>query len=59
MGAQESRTRHNEEEPAVQDYYAILQVSESADQDEIKASIPLLFSNYHSPPDRKRFENKP
>jgi hypothetical protein len=38
MGAQESRTEHNDSDAAAQDYYSILGVTESADQDEIKAS---------------------
>lgn len=38
MGAQESKTEHNDNDAAAQDYYSILGINESADQDEIKAS---------------------
>lgn len=38
MGAQESRDAPGESDTAVQDYYSILEVSETATQDEIKAS---------------------
>lgn len=44
MGAQESKTEHSDA-PAVQDYYSILQISESADQDEIKASNVITECN--------------
>jgi len=67
MGAQESRAGDTQgDEPvqasSVQDYYAILQVSESADQDEIKASsFASTITRSHSlmcSQDRRRFESK-
>lgn len=48
MGARES-TAHDlqDEQPSQPDYYALLEVDESATQDEIRVT-PSLFYLYHS-----------
>jgi hypothetical protein len=54
MGAQESKTHNGNANHAqgdnptetVQDYYALLEVSQSATADEIKASVAFVLRNY-------------
>lgn len=62
MGAEQSKTESNDGgQPVVADYYSILAISESADQDQIKASHapPLDTSPYTQTQDRKPSANKP